>query len=152
MNSIAFNPAGRLLASGSTDGMVRLWNTVNGGLLFLLRGHESSLLAVGFNEESGTLVSISTNGLLKWWDTRDGQELGSLQTFDHPLRNAIFSQNGAFVAATGTAIRLLDTQTGEELVTISAESGIGSSMALSVDNTLLASSIAGNNVQIWQLK
>ncbi len=151
VNCVAFSKDGKLLASGSVDETVRLWNTQTGDLLFTLHDHESPLLAVGFYAESGLLVSISANGMVKFWDPKKGREVLSTQTFDYPLRNAVFSQDGTLIGTIGTAFRLLDTQTADELLTIVADEGIGGSIALSPDKKMLASAISDSRVQVWQL-
>ncbi len=38
--SVAFDPSGRMLASGSGDNTVKLWEVASGKLLRTLEGHE----------------------------------------------------------------------------------------------------------------
>jgi WD40 repeat protein len=39
VRSVAFSPDGRLLASGSDDGTVKLWEVATGSLVRTLEGH-----------------------------------------------------------------------------------------------------------------
>lgn len=59
VKSVALSPDGRLLASGSHDRTVRLWNTVTGTLQETLRGHSKSVNSVVFSPDSRLLASSS---------------------------------------------------------------------------------------------
>src|SRR5262249_195796 len=48
---IAFSPNGRLLATGSNDGTVRLWSVPDGNLLTTLKGHGSGVWHVAFSPD-----------------------------------------------------------------------------------------------------
>jgi len=56
VNSVAFSPDGRLLASGSDDKTVRLWQVSDGVLVRTLEGHEGAVSSVAFSPD-GTLLA-----------------------------------------------------------------------------------------------
>ena len=70
VNSIAFSPDGRTLASGSSDRMVRLWDAETGEELAALQGHSSSVEAVAFSPEGALLASGSSDGTALVWSLR----------------------------------------------------------------------------------
>ena len=65
--SVAFSPDGTLLASGSDDGLVGLWDTHTETLQATL-GHESPVLSVAFSPDSDLLATGSTDGVARLWD------------------------------------------------------------------------------------
>lgn len=77
VTSVAISPDGRLVAAGSLDRMVRVWDTQTGHLLEKLEGHKDSVYSVAFAPDGKSLVSGSLDRTLKSWDLtligRNGQ-------------------------------------------------------------------------------
>ncbi len=77
---LAFSPHERLLASGSTDGSVKLWDIESGAALWS-GGHPSTILCVAFACDGGLLASGGLDATVRLWDPK----LGTLiQEVPHP--------------------------------------------------------------------
>src|SRR6476659_7618911 len=59
--SVSSSPDGTILASGSMDQTVRLWEVASGQLLATLNGHTDGVYSVCFNS-AGTLVARGSRG------------------------------------------------------------------------------------------
>jgi WD40 repeat protein len=68
INDLAYSPDGRLMATASQDGTVRLWKTENGELLSVLEGHANHVMAVDFSPDGTRLASASRDGTARIWD------------------------------------------------------------------------------------
>ena len=63
---LAISPEGSRLATGSRDGMIRLWD-VEVGESRVLEGHQGSVTALGFALGGRALISSSSDRTLRRW-------------------------------------------------------------------------------------
>jgi hypothetical protein len=78
VNSVAFSPDGRLLASGSADKTIKLWEVATGSLVRTLSGHTDSVSSVAFSPDGRLLASGSSDNTIKLWDVASGSLVRTL--------------------------------------------------------------------------
>ncbi|OAA53759.1 WD repeat-containing protein [Niveomyces insectorum RCEF 264] len=73
VRSISWNPLSTLVATGSSDRSVRVWNPDKPNVRFSteLKGHTAPIERVAFNPvKDAELCSVSADGVAKFWDVR----------------------------------------------------------------------------------
>ncbi|MBD3886362.1 NACHT domain-containing protein [Phormidium tenue FACHB-886] len=144
---------GLILASGSDDRLVRLWDIDTGECLTALVGHTSMVFTVSFSPDGMLLASGSDDRLIKLWDVCSGAGLKTLKGHTGVVWSVQFSPNGQILASGShdKTVRLWDVDSGECLKTLDHTSEVWS-IAFSPDGHVLASSSTDGSIQLWQVE
>ncbi|KAI0881979.1 uncharacterized protein GGS22DRAFT_171263 [Annulohypoxylon maeteangense] len=118
VESLAFGANGGWLASGSLEGTIKIWDTIFGETLQLLKSESSWATQLAFSADDKQLASGSL-GIVEVWDTATGVRLWS-----HPLGNAdvmslVFSADSQRLASGDSSrrVNVWDAKTGDCLYT-----------------------------------
>jgi len=147
----AFGPDGRMLATGSRDRLVHLWNTVDLKQIAVLAGHFSAVRSVAFSPNGRVLVSAGDDGQVRFWEASSGRRLRVLGGHTGEVWCAAFAPDGRTLA-TASADRTVRLWAGLESLGVRIlprESRAVRGIAFLPDNRTLASVSGDSRVRFW---
>ncbi|CAK7915322.1 COMPASS component Swd3p [[Candida] anglica] len=141
-NSIRFSPDGRIIATCSSDGIVRIYDADTYKLQTELKGHTRGVSSIEFSPiDSNILVSCSDDLTIRLWSIKKSKCIRILQKHTYHITTIKFSSKGN-VLVSGSAdetITIWDITTGKPLKTLAAHSDPVSSISLTPDNSIIVS-------------
>jgi WD40 repeat protein len=151
--STAFSPDGNLLAAGSYDGTLRLWDLTTTDERAVLGGHNAPIADLAFSPDGKSLVSSSFDGGLFLWDIGSGSRRAALSGHEGWAGALAFSPDSQTVATGGSdsTIRLWDASTGQEAAVLEAHTGDVIHLSFTPDGSALASNGVDGTVRLWNL-
>lgn len=151
VNGVAFASCGSLLASGSNDKTVKLWDITSGRVQQTLTGHTSGVQGLSFSPDGMVLASASEDETVRLWDVRtNGAALQSLNQSSW-VENVAISPDGKMLAAAllNNTIQLWDSRSLAVLYTLKGHKSIVQSVAFSPDSNILASGSNDKHIMTW---
>ena len=142
------------MATGLTDGRVKLWDVASREAIATLEGHSDLVKSVAFSPDGTTLASGSWDGTAKLWDVASREEIATLTVrwAGSTVSSVAFSPDGTAVAvASEHRVGKWDVASLEEIGYPTAQGGWVRSVAFSPDGTAVASGDAHGSVEIWDV-
>src|SRR6266516_1716428 len=158
VQALAFSPDEQMLATGSWDGMIKLWNLENGALLWLGQ-HTGSIHRLAFTPDGHTLASGGDDAVIRLWDVSTGKPLQTLSSQSSPIYALAWSPDGCLLAGGrfDGSIHLWEMQGGQAAQPgasriLTGHSGPVWSLAFAPDRCTLASGSFDRTVRLWDVE
>ncbi|PGH33420.1 hypothetical protein GX50_03809 [[Emmonsia] crescens] len=151
VRGVVFSPDQRLIAFGSVDRMIRLWDWTTGILLQTFKGHSGAVWAVTFSPDGRLITSASEDETVKFWDRNTGKLLRTLTGHSHWVWTLAFSPDGKVLASGSVdwTVRLWDPSTGALLGNFEGHSGAVWAVGFSPDGKTVVSASEDKTIIFW---
>ncbi|MCM1982017.1 WD40 domain-containing protein [Lyngbya confervoides] len=145
---------GPILATGSQDCTIRLWDSQTGHCLRTLRGHPHGVSALAFHPTQPLLVSGGHDPTVKLWNSHSGQALHTLQGYSTGLKAIALSPDETRLASAGDSgqLHLWDGQSYGYLQKLRGHSSGVWSLAFTHGGRSLLSGSHDHSIQRWNLE
>jgi WD40 repeat protein len=117
---VAFSHDSTLLASGSYDTTVKIWDASSGECLRTLEHNNDEVYSVAFSHDSTSLASGSYDSVIKIWNIRNGECLQTLQGHRAYVNSLAFSRDSTLLASASddSTVKIWNVGNGECLQTL----------------------------------
>ncbi len=159
--SVVFSPDSLMLASGSDDDIVRIWEVKTGKEIQQLKGPTAislthpptTIRSVAFNPIESSMIAAGDDNVIRIWDVSTGDELKVLIGHTEVVSSVVFSPDGSMLASGSydKIIRIWEVKTGKEIQQLTSPASIRS-VTFSPDGLTLASGGDDNIIHIWSVK
>lgn len=149
---VDFSPKLKVLASGSADTTIKLWDTLTGRELRTLIGHNDKVHSVKFSSDGKRLISASWDKTIKLWNVENGQLIRTFIGHTEMVFSVVFSKDGKLILSgdRNKTINLWDVESGKLLNSLKTKLFL-ESFALSPDGKLLAFCEDYQTIKLWSI-
>lgn len=150
INSVAFSPDGKTLATASVDRSVKLWDVATSKETRTLAGHTEVVDQVVFSLDGKMLASASWDHTVRLWNPDTGSLLRNLSGHSLAVLSIAFSPDSKRIAGGSSdhTVTIWDAQTGKLLKTLE---NVENPIAFSPDGNLLATGNEAHTLKIWKI-
>ncbi len=162
VRAVAWSPNGKRIASGSGDKTVQVWDAINGGHVYIYRGHSNApqygVLAVAWSPDGKCIASGSDDRTVQVWDAANGGHVFTYRGHSDYVSAVTWSPDGKRIASGSGGpnrggddhtVQVWDAADGGHVFTYRGHSDYVSAVTWSPDGKRIASGSDDKTVQVW---
>ena len=149
--SVAWGPEGKRLATGGSEGTVKIWNAGTGQLLAVLPGHQGEVLTVAWSPDGRRIASAGQDKAVRIWDPETAQAV-TLAGHRQAVKGLAWSPDSRQLASCSDdgTVRIWNPASGATVRIFAASNWLGA-VAWSGDGTRLVASGGHHSFMCWEV-
>lgn len=145
-----FSPDDRVLAGGSFDGTLTVWELGGGNCLWSNLAHDQGVASINFDLRCETIISIGIDGAIKTWKVSDGQLIREVPAANQELDGWAVSADAQVVALGGEGgITFIDLRNGKQQRGKISDKAWINNAVFDATGTVLATGDSDGIVRLW---
>lgn len=150
--TLVLAPDRPIVAIGSVQGGVRVFNYVTGEELFDLPKHTSAVNDIKFSRDGALLATTSNDRTAKLFDAREGREIATLSPSNGNLGWLSFNADGSLLATAGWwRVDLWDTRSGQRVMTDNGRVELATAMTFDATGKYILA-VPGEGIgRVWEV-
>jgi WD40 repeat protein len=150
---LAFSFDGKILASASSEGTVKLWDVGSGKEMATLHGHTGSIWSVSFTADGKALTTSGSDNTIRLWDLATFKEQAVLQGHGGTVYSAVIHPQGKLLASgsSDSTVKIWDPVANRLLNTFRGHTALIWGVDISPDGKTAASASSDRNVILWEI-
>src|SRR5262245_49016459 len=90
-HSVSWSPDSQMIATGSEDSNIRLWDIESGELVRTLEGHQDAVRSVAWSGTGQWLASGADDRTVRLWEASSGRLIRTLEGHQDAVRSVAWS-------------------------------------------------------------
>ncbi|KAF8976611.1 hypothetical protein BGZ46_008120 [Entomortierella lignicola] len=154
VNSVIYSFEGDLVASGSVDKSVRIWDVATSECILTFKGDGDFLTVALDSPEGFQIASVDVNNIIRIRDVYTGDCVNTFQGHESVVTCITYSPNWEQIASGSSdkTVRLWDVNDGDLLHVLQGHTSSVSSIMYSPSGDMIASGGGDKTVRLWDIE
>ncbi|MHA2245772.1 MAG: serine hydrolase [Candidatus Hodarchaeales archaeon] len=163
VREVIFSPLDHIIASGSSDGSIHLWNLTDGKVLHTLSRHHYGVIALDFSPSGKILASGGIDNKINLWNVTSGEHLKTWSLYPHGIIDLKWSPDGNSMVIGGgewmvddkignqqdKLLQIMNVTTGKVIKSLVGHTDAVHSVAFSKDGSKIISGSWDKTIKLW---
>lgn len=151
--SLAMNPSGTVIVSGSTENILRVWDPRTCNRLSKLKGHTENIKTLVVSTDGTQVISGSSDGTIKLWNIGQQRCVQTYQIHSEGVWSLLVNENFTHIISGSRDKRIYQTEirNPSNSVLICEESAPVLSMCYNLEQSAIWTTTWDSDIKLWKL-